>query len=320
MRPIAVIGGSGFVGRHVLALLKTHGRPFRNIDIRPATDQRTVIADIRDVAALSDAMKDCGEAIVLAAEWRDDVEPAIRYFDVNVGGARAWCDAAELAGVSRCIFVSSVAVYGPTDREVGEDHQHRPIGPYGQSKSEAEGLFRAWADRSPSRGLTIVRPTVIFGPGNRGNFWNLLNQIANGPFIMLGSGQNRKSIAYVENVAAFLVHCLDGPAGIRIFNYADKPDLDMNSLVRLVRVTMGRSPDIRFRLPQPLGLAGGRLLDALSRATGARFPITAERVLKFCANTQYAAEAAFATGFVPPVPVSQALRNTIQSEFQARGH
>lgn len=80
---------------------------------------------------------------------------------------------------------------------------------------------------------------MVFGEQNRGNVYNLLRQIASGKFIMIGSGQNRKSMAYVENVAAFIEHALGFGPGVHIYNYIDKPDFDMNTLVA-IRVTSRR--------------------------------------------------------------------------------
>ena len=72
--------------------------------------------------------------------------------------------------------------------------------------------------------LVIIRPTVVFGEGNRGNVFNLMNQIAKNRFMMVGSGTNRKSMAYVENVAAFLEYSLSFQSGLHVHNYVDKPD------------------------------------------------------------------------------------------------
>ena len=98
---------------------------------------------------------------------------------------------------------------------------------------------------------------MIFGEGNRGNVYNLFTQIAGKRFLMFGKGKNRKSMAYVENVAAFIEYSLDFKPGIHIYNYVDKPDLDMNSLVSTVRGVLFGKPNVGIRLPRlwELGLA-----------------------------------------------------------------
>ena len=63
----------------------------------------------------------------------------------------------------------------------------------------------------------IVRPTVVFGEGNRGNVYNLLRDISSGNISWVDL-ENRKSMAYVGNVAAFLVRCVSFDTGIHIFN------------------------------------------------------------------------------------------------------
>ena len=79
-----------------------------------------------------------------------------------------------------------------------------------------------------NRSLVIIRPTAVFGEENRGNVYNLLKQINSKNFIMIGNGKNKKSIAYVRNVADFIIFSTKLNSGIHIYNYIDKPDLTMN--------------------------------------------------------------------------------------------
>jgi GlcNAc-P-P-Und epimerase len=320
-RRIAVIGGSGFVGRHVIPSLRHAGFDVCNIDLVPSSDPlvKNCIADLRDLPALTAALKGCDTAIFLAAQWRDDVRPESLYYDVNVGGAANFAAAAQSLGIKRCIFTSSVSIYGPTEFEVEEDHPPGAINHYGKSKLQAEQELIKWAESDPEICLTMIRPTVIFGPGNRGNVWNLLNQIINGPFLMIGNGTNKKSVASVHNISAFILSQLACAAGIHIYNYADKPDLDMNQLIALIDHEIGRERKSGFRVPQSLAMGGGYLFDHLSRLTGRKFGITSERVFKFCANTQYSNAKAQATGFVPPIAVEDALKETIKTDFAIGG-
>jgi nucleoside-diphosphate-sugar epimerase len=87
----------------------------------------------------------------------------------------------------------------------------------------AEQLFGDWAARAPAGSLTVVRPTVVFGPSNQHNVHTLLAQIAHGRSIVIGDRRNRKSLACVGNVADFLVHALSFPPGVAVDNYAEKP-------------------------------------------------------------------------------------------------
>ena len=80
-----------------------------------------------------------------------------------------------------------------------------PFNHYGKSKLEAESVIKDWYSQEPeNRSVTIIRPTVIFGERNRGNVFNLISQICSRKFIMIGNGLNKKSMAYVGNVVAFI--------------------------------------------------------------------------------------------------------------------
>jgi nucleoside-diphosphate-sugar epimerase len=211
-------------------------------------------------------------------------------------------------------------VYGFAPIGTGELGTIAPFNDYGRTKYEAEQVFMAWQAELPEvRALVIVRPTVVFGEQNRGNVYNLLRQIASGKFVMVGDGQNRKSMAYVENVAAFLQYATAFKPGVHIYNFIDKPDFTMNVLVGTVNRMLGKSDKISFRLPFALGFFVGKCLDAVAAITGKRFPISAIRVKKFCANSVYNT-AIDQTGFVAPVPMAQALENTVRHEFLESHH
>jgi len=131
---------------------------------------------------------------------------------------------------------------------------------------------------------------------------------------MVGRGQNRKSMAYVENVAAFLEHALTFTPGVHVYNYIDKPDFTMNILVGHVNQLLGMSSRIRIRLPYSIGLMIGNCFDLVAKITSRKFPISAIRVKKFCANSVYESSIA-ETGFVPPVPLMEAIERTVRYEF-----
>lgn len=314
---INVIGGSGFIGTRLVARLIANG--FTDVAIiDKAMSQRypdrTRIADVRDVPSLDAAIDDGAVIINLAAEHRDDVTPISLYKDVNVTGARHICEVAARKGCDHILFTSTVAVYGAAELGTGEDGRIAPFNEYGRTKYAAEAVFRDWQAASPERSLTIVRPTVVFGEQNRGNVYNLLRQIASGRFLMIGSGRNRKSLAYVENVAAFLESRLQSPPGIGLFNYIDKPDFDMNSLVANVFGMLGRPYRGWLRLPYPVGYAIGLGFDLVAKLSARKFPISAIRVRKFCLNSVYSTRIE-GTGFKPPVPLEEAIRRTVTYEF-----
>jgi nucleoside-diphosphate-sugar epimerase len=318
LKKICIIGGSGFVGTRLINRLLQRGHEFFISNLDKAMSQAhpgmTKLADVRSLDQLAEVPQG-SVLITLAAEHRDDVRPLSLYDDVNVGGAENICAIARKKQVSTIVFTSSVAVYGFAPVGTDESGKIAPFNDYGRTKFEAEKVFRQWQSEEPHhRTLVIVRPTVIFGERNRGNVHNLLRQIASGNFMMIGSGENRKSMAYVENVAAFIEHSMAFGPGIHTYNFIDKPDFTINQLVGSVKRLLGQPEQIGFRLPYAVGYAIGKGFDLVAAVTGRRLAISSIRVKKFCANSVYNT-AIDETGFVPPVPLAQALEQTIRHEF-----
>lgn len=312
---VLVVGGSGFIGTRLVPVLREAGHEPSILDLRPsAYPDITTLGDVTVAADVSAALAGVDVVVNLAAEHRDDVRPVSRYDAVNVGGARTLVAAAEAAGVERLVFTSTVAVYGLGQPRPDESAPTRPFNDYGRTKLEAEEVLKAWAARDLGRSLSIVRPCVVFGEGNRGNVWTLATQVASGRFRFVGDGSNRKSMAYVGNVAAYLAQAVTAPPGVHLANYADGPDLTTRELVDLMSSQLGVRVGSRA-MPLPLGLAAGHVLDVAARFTGRSFPVSAVRVAKFAAETTVDASAVDRSGFVRPYDLREGLKRTLAAEF-----
>jgi len=311
----AVIGGAGFVGTRLAELFNKHGRKYLICDIN--TDNRSdniIYLDVEDKKSLEQL--DGFESIVnLAAVHRDDVRPLTRYDEVNVQGAVNVCEAAKKYNIGKIVFTSSVAIYGFAPADTDESGLPNYFNDYGRTKFLAENVYKEWQAEDPdNRTLVIIRPTVIFGEGNRGNVFNLLKQIVSRRFIMFGDGKNKKSMAYVENIAAFLEHCLSFNPGLHIYNYIDKPDLDMNTLITTARKTLFGKNNVGPRLPGFLGVFIGYGADMVAKLTNKTLPVSSIRVKKFMSTTQFTSSVS-ETGFVPPISLEAGLIRTLHYEF-----
>jgi nucleoside-diphosphate-sugar epimerase len=317
MTKICIIGGSGFVGNRLINLIKDNYE-IKIIDkkLSKSYPELSVLCDIRNIGCLREVLNGYEIVVHLAAEHTDDVSPFSLYYDVNVQGTKNILEVMDINNIHNLIFTSSVAIYGLNKSNPDEDFPADPFNHYGKSKWQAEEALRDWYEKDPNnRSLTIIRPAVIFGERNRGNVYNLLNQIASGTFIMIGKGMNIKSMVYIENIAAFLKQCIETmKPSYRLYNYVDKPDLNMNDLVRQVEISLNKKiPSLR--LPYWLGYLGGFSFDLLARLTGKKYPISTVRIKKFCATTQFDSVAVHRTGFIAPYSISEGLHRTLQYEF-----
>jgi GlcNAc-P-P-Und epimerase len=316
---INIIGGSGFIGTRYADLLLRSNREFLILDkvCSQSYPKQTLIADVRNLDALEQNILEGCPLVNLAAEHQDNVRPISLYEDVNVLGAKNLCAVARAKNIQTIVFTSSVAVYGFADPGTDESGAIAPFNEYGKTKYAAERIFSEWQQEAPlERVLVIIRPTVVFGEGNRGNVYNLLNQIAKKRFVMVGSGLNRKSMAYVENIAAFIDRATMFPPGTHVFNYVDSPDYSMNELVASVKNFLGHKQKPMVRIPKFLGLVVGKIFDLISRFTKKQFPISEIRIKKFCANSTYSSSIPEDI-FIAPVRLEEALKKTVIHEFGA---
>ncbi len=314
---ILITGGSGFIGTNLVSDLLEEGHKVSIYDKQKSETypELSIVGDVRDKEKLAGSMHGVDAVYHLAAEHRDDVRPASLYYDVNVGGAENIVYALEENCINRLIYTSTVAVYGLNPGEPDEDSPIKPFNDYGWSKYKTEIVFNDWAGADKTNTLITVRPVVIFGEKNRGNVYNLLNQIASDRFIMVGNGKNKKSMGYVLNFAKFLTFLLKTAPGKYVYNYADKPDLRTDELLSIVRNALGRKPKINFRVPYVIGLLGGYAFDFLAKLTGKTYPISSIRIKKFCADTQVSAEKLKETGFTAPYLLNDGIERMILSEF-----
>jgi nucleoside-diphosphate-sugar epimerase len=308
-----ILGGAGFVGTRLKALLDKTNKKYVIGDIENSS-KKIIKLDIEDIHTL-DHIAGSNCIINLAAVHRDDILPLSRYDDVNVQGSANICEAARKHKINKIIFTSSVAIYGFAPADTDESGEPNYFNDYGRTKYLAEQVYKEWQAEDPeNRTLVIVRPTVIFGEGNRGNVYNLLRQIASHRFVMFGDGKNKKSMAYVENVAAFLEYSLSFNPGLHIYNYIDKPDFDMNNLVSVARRTLFGKNNVGLRLPAFLGMAIGHFADIVAKVTRKTLPVSSIRVKKFLSTSQFASSVS-STDFVPPVILEEGLARTLRYEF-----
>jgi nucleoside-diphosphate-sugar epimerase len=317
---IIIFGGSGFIGHNLFNQLSGSNEITVFDKVRRDLDcPNFIIGNVQYPIHVNQA-ENFDVIVNLAAEHADNVLPKSLYSSVNVGGAVNICNFARENGINKIIFTSSVAVYGEAQIGANEDSPIQPFNEYGATKFQAEEVYRLWLNESPTeRTLTIIRPTVVFGPGNRGNVFNLFRQIFVGKFIMISPGLNRKSMAYVDNVAAFIKYCLNFNSGYHLYNYVDKPDYKMKELVAEIRSYSPSNNIInlfisKLFLPYSVGLLIASFFDFFSSLTGKQFAISRIRIKKFCMNSVYSTRVADLS-FIAPVHLDEAIKRTIDSEF-----
>lgn len=311
---ILLTGGSGFIGSHFHNFIP-HEKLI-NLDIIPPKFQHNTIfvkGDIRVKEDVRAALKDhdVKTIISLAAKHHDFGIGHEEYFDTNEEGTRIICSAATERGIKEFVFFSSVAVYGPCERPSSEDQTPKPDAAYGASKLAAERVLTEWAAEDPERKVLIIRPTVVFGPNNVANMFNLIRQIDSGLYFHIGKADNIKSIAYVENIVQATLFLMERMTpGISILNYADEPQLTSREIAETIADELNKK--VRLTLPRWLALAVGLPFDFVIKLTGKNLPVSTARIKKLNTQTFHSPARVLATGFRPPFTTSEGLRKMVR--------
>jgi nucleoside-diphosphate-sugar epimerase len=246
---VLVLGGTGFIGRHLVERLANNGFdvvvPVRRESSRkclPTGPLKVVEADLLQPGSLDGLMEGIDTVFHLAAirgsGWSFGDEDVYR---VNVGITRNLMEAAVSQPVRHCVYVSSVSVYGhPSNVLVGEEHPCSPITRYGQTKYESEKLVKEFQRRGKISS-TIIRPVITYGPGDTwGMVAKLISLINSNKYLTIGDGENRVHLIYIDDLIDGLMLILNNPAVWgRTYIFAGEEPITINRLVGIISVALG---------------------------------------------------------------------------------
>lgn len=267
---VLVTGANGFVGRAVSHALLNRGDTVHGL-VRSAREAvpgvrqwRNVAPDFTGLDAGWPPGLRCDAVIHLAARVHvmndTSADPLAVYRATNVEGALRVARTARRAGARRFVFVSSIKAVAESSgaHPISEADAAAPSDPYGISKREAECALLDYG-RESGMEVVIVRPPLVYGPGVRANFLQLMRAIANGVPLPLGAIGARRSLVFVDNLADALVHCTADPrAAGQVFHVTDGRDLTVAELARALAVQL-HVPARLLPIPVSLLRVAGRL-------------------------------------------------------------
>ncbi len=314
---VFVTGAGGFIGRNLLPRLVAEGH-FVTALLLPGEEEaglppsRVVRADITRSDSLAGLLEGCDAVVHLAAAvgYGQTMERCRR---INRDGTRNVVEAAVAAGVRRFVQLSSVSVYGRRPGvPIGEDTPLRKTGdPYGDSKIEAEELLQEHADRG-GIDLSILRPTVIYGPGDDKFLPKLMENLRSGRARIIGSGENRVDAVHVDDVVELVARILADEGsigGIYNVNHPDNPS--WKDFLALVAAAMGVDPP-GGHLPYPVALAAAGAMELAARLTGGEPRLTRYAVRVIGRAYDYRVDRAKRElGFEPRVELAEGVRREL---------
>jgi nucleoside-diphosphate-sugar epimerase len=186
--------------------------------------------------------------------------PLSEFRKVNVAGTEKLAREAVKAGARRLVYISTIKVNGEeTTEPYTNDSPARPSDPYGISKWEAEKILRS-IEAETGLEVVVVRPTLVYGPGVKGNFLSMMKVVQSGIPLPLSSITNKRSLIYVGNLVDALVVCAKHPdAAGRTYLVSDGEDVSTPELLRRLALALDKPARL---FPVPLVLI--RLLGAIT--------------------------------------------------------
>jgi nucleoside-diphosphate-sugar epimerase len=314
---VLVTGASGFVGGAFLTRTASNVRFSLRAAVRTAAQYRSpsiesvIVEGLTATADWHEAVKGCDAVVHTAGRthiMQDTVADPLTLFRlVNVQGTLNLARQAAEAGVKRFVFLSSVKVNGELTQmghPFRENDIPAPRDSYAVSKHDAEEGLRRLAEETGME-VVIIRPPLVYGPGVKANFQNLIRWVRRGIPLPFGAVSNNRSFIALDNLVDFILTCIVHPkAANQTFLVADGEDLSTPVLLQRIGLALGKPMRL---VPVPAGL--------LQLAAGllGKKPM----VQRLCGSLQVdIAKARELLDWTPPLSVDEGLRRTVENVNQ----
>jgi nucleoside-diphosphate-sugar epimerase len=331
---VLVTGASGFIGRHLARRLIERGdrvscvvRATSPIDELRSSGARLIVGDATDRAGMERALAESRAGVVFHLAGLLKAVRTADFARVNAGGVESVAAAcAGRAGRPLLVVVSSLAAAGPCagDQPRVEGDSPAPVSAYGRSKLAGE---LAAARHAGEMEITIVRPPIVFGPGDRGVL-EMFRPIAHtGLHVVPGSMERRVSLIHVADLVELLLLAAgkgerlrpDGAPGQGIYFVAADQDPTYAELGQAIARAMGKKRATVVHVPGPLVRLVGRCGDALGRVRQRPGWVNSDKMAEALAGSWMCSSAKARTrlGWSPAATLAERLRETAQWYRQA---
>lgn len=308
---ILVTGGTGFIGFNLVKALKRKGenviilaRKESNLSLFKGLDVKIITGDLNDIGSLKKATT--GIDIVYNAAGMLG-GPKVTYeqlYAVNVNGTSNLLKACKQNNVKRFIHISSVAAMGNIEQMATENSACKPLSDYDNAKYLSEKVVI-------NSGIpwTIIRPSMVYGPGEKTNKSRMFRLIQKGYFKIIGDGNNLLSTIYIENLITGITLLAKKDEAINeIYILTDGKNYTQNEFVNAIadKLHVYRPMHIPF-IAAYMAAFGFKLLSLI----GIPQLLTKDRIKTLIGNHSFNIEKAKKMGYNPKISLEDGIERTI---------
>jgi UDP-glucose 4-epimerase len=256
---IAVTGGAGFIGSHVVDRLveKDEIIVIDNLSSGKAEyvneNARLIKIDlaIDGVDELSKVIRGAESVWHIAAnpDVRIGTENPDEIYRNNILATYKLLEAMRLAGVDEIVFTSTSTVYGEAEQiPTPEDYPMHPISIYGASKLACEALIESYCHTFDMRAWIYRFANVIGRRSNHGVIYDFVMKLKRNPseLEILGDGEQNKSYVYIDDCVDAMFFGLKAGERVNIFNIGSEDQVKVRRIAEIVCEEMGLNPDFKF--------------------------------------------------------------------------
>jgi len=279
-----ITGATGLLGSHIAEQLVKRGRQVRTLVRRDSDTSfldsigvEKVTGDLSDREALATAC-DGVQVVYHSAAKVGDWGPWADFQRISIDGTRNLLEAAQDAKVGRFVHISSISVYGYVDGAAVVLDETAPLGQnlyrwsyYSKAKVIAEEMVWKWHNAGRVC-ATVIRPSWLYGPRDRTSIGRLVNAVNTGQAKLIGSGENRLSLAHAGNVAEAAILAADKDEGKgQAYNCSSDGEITQRGYFDLIAAALGKPP-VRKKVPYRLAKSAAFMLELVGRLTGRKDP------------------------------------------------
>lgn len=281
MAEVLVIGGSGFVGKHLVKSLKRwHDVTVADREIKEGEKIKGVKYVKCDITKPEEVKKTIEgyKYIYHLAALLDESLPRKKLYEVNVEGSVNILEACKNSDIERLVYMSTAGVLGDVEKKSNEKSKYNPETNYEKSKALAEVLVKEYYKRYEIPAI-IIRSALVYGPND---YWLKILKKAQKPFPVLGSGENKIHFVYIKNLIKALIKARTKGKDGEIYLIADKKPLTYNKFYEIIREELGVEKE-----PSHVPIIIGNLIAFFYKLFGKKSLITKEHIKRLTRNRCY---------------------------------